>query len=126
LLGRRSNGRSRANLRHSSVTGHRQLGSKQLFLQKHDRRARLSHNGLFSDPYPIDRGSRIDPVLLPNHTAWARLLADGVPTSPVRLNLYCGPLPRRPDAHRLIEISRMRFGRPRTEVEQRISRFLAA
>jgi hypothetical protein len=63
---------------------------------------------------------------LPNHTAWARLLAGGVPTSPLRLNLYGAPLPRRPDAHRLIEISRNRFGRPRKEVEQRIRRFLAA
>jgi hypothetical protein len=36
-----------------------------------------------------------------------------------------GFTPRRPDAHRLIEISRNRLGRPRAEVEQRISRFLA-
>jgi hypothetical protein len=34
--------------------------------------------------------------------------------------------PRRPDAGRLIEISRNRFGRPRAEIEQRISRSLAA
>src|SRR5207302_7495138 len=63
---------------------------------------------------------------LPNHTAWARLLTDGVPTSPLRLNLYGAPLPRRPDAPRLMEVSRNRFGRPRAEVEARISRFLAA
>jgi Helicase HerA, central domain len=63
---------------------------------------------------------------LPNHTAWARLLTGGVPSSPLRLNLYGAPLPRRPDACRLIEISRYRFGRPRAEVEQRIARFLAA
>jgi hypothetical protein len=63
---------------------------------------------------------------LPNHTAWARLLVGGVPTSPLRINLYDIPQQRRPDAHRLIEISRRRFGRPRAEVEERISRFLAA
>jgi hypothetical protein len=61
---------------------------------------------------------------LPNFAAWARLLHGGVPTSPIRLNLYDAPYPRRPDAHRLIETSRMRFGRPRAEVEGRISKFL--
>jgi len=63
---------------------------------------------------------------LPNFAAWARLLAGGVPTSPIRLELYPAPTPRRPDASRLISISRSRFGRPRAEVEERISRFLAA
>ena len=62
---------------------------------------------------------------LPNHTGWTRLLANGVPTSPLRVGLYDAPLPRRPDARRLIELSRERFGRPRAEVEKRISRFLA-
>jgi hypothetical protein len=61
---------------------------------------------------------------LPNFTAWARLLHRGAPTSPIRLNLYDAPRARRPDAHRLIETSRMRFGRPRAEVEARISKFL--
>ncbi|MGA8612762.1 MAG: DUF87 domain-containing protein [Xanthobacteraceae bacterium] len=61
---------------------------------------------------------------LPNFSAWARLLQAGVPTSPIRLNLYDAPHPRRPDAHRLIETSRMRFGRPRAEIEARISKFL--
>jgi Helicase HerA, central domain len=63
---------------------------------------------------------------LPNFAAWARLLHRGVPTSPIRLNLYDAPHPRRPDARRLIETSRMRFGRPRGEVEARISKFLSA
>jgi len=30
---------------------------------------------------------------LPNHTGWARLLADGAPTSPMRVNLYKAPPP---------------------------------
>ncbi len=63
---------------------------------------------------------------LPNFTAWARLLRDGAPTSPIRLDLYDAPQPRRPDAHRLIDTSRLRFGRPRAEVEARINRFLGA
>jgi hypothetical protein len=63
---------------------------------------------------------------LPNYTAWARLLMRGVPSSPIRLDLIPAPPPRRPGPRRLIEISRMRFGRPRAQVEERISRFLAA
>ena len=61
---------------------------------------------------------------LPNFTAWARLLRGGVPTSPIRLDLYGAPRSRRQSTHRLINTSRMRFGRPRAEVEARISRFL--
>ena len=63
---------------------------------------------------------------LPNHTAWARLLVGGVPTSPLRLGLYSVPRPRRTDATRLAEISRRRFGRPRAEIEARIARFLGS
>ncbi|MBV9858884.1 MAG: type IV secretion system DNA-binding domain-containing protein [Alphaproteobacteria bacterium] len=63
---------------------------------------------------------------LPNYAAWARLLKGGVPTSPLRLDLYRAPRPRRPDAHRLIETSRMRFGRDRAQIEDRIESFLAA
>lgn len=62
---------------------------------------------------------------LPNHTAWARLLIDGVPSSPLRLDLYQALPPRRLDAERLIDISRNRFGRPRSEIEERIASFLA-
>ena len=63
---------------------------------------------------------------LPNFAAWARLLRHGVPSSPIRLSLYDAPLARRPAAHRLVDISSMRFGRPRTEVEARIRKFLGA
>ena len=62
---------------------------------------------------------------LPNFAAWARLLRDGVPTSPLRIDLHDAPPPRRSDPHRLIATSRIRFGRPRAEVEARISKFLA-
>jgi len=63
---------------------------------------------------------------LPNFTAWARLLRRGTPTSPIRLDLYDAPPPRRPGPHRLIATSRARFGRPRAEVEARIRQFLGA
>jgi hypothetical protein len=62
---------------------------------------------------------------LRNFHAWARLLRHGIPTSPIPLKLYDAPPPRRRDAHRLIETSRARFGRPRNEVEERIKRFLS-
>ena len=61
---------------------------------------------------------------LANGEAWARLLLRGVPTSPVRLNLFNAPSPRRSNIDRLIETSRMRFGRPRGDIEARIYRFL--
>ncbi len=61
---------------------------------------------------------------LPNFSAWARLLQGGAPTSPIRFHLYDTPRQRRPDAHRLIDISRQRFGQPRPHVEARIRRFL--
>ncbi len=63
---------------------------------------------------------------LSNFAAWARLLRGGVPSSPIRLDLYDAPVARRRSAHRLIEASGMRFGRPRAVVEQRIRKFLAA
>jgi type IV secretory pathway TraG/TraD family ATPase VirD4 len=61
---------------------------------------------------------------LSNFEAWARLLRDGVPSSPIRLGLFGAPHPRRPNSRRLIETSRTRFGRPRKEVEARIRKFL--
>jgi hypothetical protein len=63
---------------------------------------------------------------LANFAGWARLLRRGLPTSPIRLNLHNAPRSRRQNPHRLIETSRMRFGRPRADVEERIRRFLAA
>jgi hypothetical protein len=63
---------------------------------------------------------------LPNFTAWARLLREGVPTSPIRLDLYDATSLRRQSVHRLIETSRTRFGRPRADVEARIARFLSS
>jgi hypothetical protein len=62
---------------------------------------------------------------LANYSAWARLLRCGAPTSPIPMQLYDAPRERRPDPHRLVEISRQRFGRSRSAVEARIRRFLS-
>jgi len=61
---------------------------------------------------------------LPNFCAWAKILRAGVPSSPIRLDLYDAPIAKRQSTHRLIATSRERFGTPRAEVETRISRFL--
>ena len=74
----------------------------------------------------IGCGLMAQKVHLPNFAAWARLLRHGVPSSPIRLDLADTPIARRPSPHRLITTSRMRFGRPRTEVEARIRKFLGA
>jgi hypothetical protein len=74
----------------------------------------------------IGLGGPVALLDLPNFAAWARLLHAGVPTSPIRLNLFDAPLARRPCAHRLIDTSRLRFGRPRAEVEARIRKFLGS
>ncbi len=59
-----------------------------------------------------------------NFSAWARLMWQGTPTSPIRLRLRPAPAALPTDTERLIAISRARFGRPRAEVEGRIARFL--
>jgi hypothetical protein len=61
---------------------------------------------------------------LTNGQAWARLLDRGGPTSPVRLDLFPAPRPRRQEIAALVEMSAARFSRPRAEVERRIERFL--
>ena len=63
---------------------------------------------------------------LPNFAAWARLLFDGSPTSPIRFDLLPSPPPLRPNADRLIQTSRDRFGRHRADVEARVTKFLLA
>jgi hypothetical protein len=63
---------------------------------------------------------------LPNFTAWARTLIDGTPSSPRRIDLYSPPRALHDSTHRLAANSRIRFGRPRRQIEARINRFLAA
>jgi hypothetical protein len=62
---------------------------------------------------------------LRNFTAWARLLRNSSPTSPIPLDLFPAPRPLRLSAQRLIDTSRVRFGRDRMEVEEKILRFLS-
>lgn len=63
---------------------------------------------------------------LPNFSAWARLLYDGAPTSPLLLDLPPSPPQIRAQVRRLTTTSRQRFGRPRKDVEAKITRFLFA
>lgn len=63
---------------------------------------------------------------LPNFAAWSRLLKSGTPTSPIRFYLFPAPVTRRGSAHRLIDESRLRFGRPREKIEASVVRFLSA
>jgi len=63
---------------------------------------------------------------LSNGQAWAKLLRQGVPSSPLRLDLYEAPPARRASVARLVETSRMRFGSDHQRVESRILRFLGA
>lgn len=72
----------------------------------------------------IGLGSATALLDLANGQAWARLLREGVPTSPLRLDLAEAPFAHRLSMHRLVETSRQRFGRPREEVERRIAKFL--
>jgi hypothetical protein len=74
----------------------------------------------------IGLGGRDALLDLGNFTGWARLLRNGIPTSPIRLDLSPAPLSRRSSPHRLIATSARRFGRPRAQVEERVRRFLAA
>ena len=62
---------------------------------------------------------------LANFTAWARLLRNGAPSSPIRLDLHAAPHPRRSSVQGLTNISRLRFGRPRKNIEQKIRDFLS-
>lgn len=62
---------------------------------------------------------------LPNYATWSRFLTGGGPTGPIHLETFPPPAPRHGRTRRLIENSRVRFGRDRRAVEDRIGRFLA-
>ena len=62
---------------------------------------------------------------LPNFAAWGRFLVDGRPTEPILIQLPGPPHVINHKPHRLITNSRVRFGRQRADVENRITRFLA-
>ena len=85
-------------------------------------RTGAANSSLVSEQIGIENSSAL--LDLPNGEAWARLLYRGGPTSPLRLDLFAPPRPRRASVHRLIETSAARFGRPRATVESRITKFL--
>jgi type IV secretory pathway TraG/TraD family ATPase VirD4 len=61
---------------------------------------------------------------LPNFHAWGRFLEHGTPTSPVNIQTYPPPEAVNDNTAALIQNSRIRFGRDREAVEERITRFL--
>jgi type IV secretory pathway TraG/TraD family ATPase VirD4 len=63
---------------------------------------------------------------LANFQAYGRFLVGNSPSAPTRLDLYPPPEPMNLHVDRLIANSRIRFGRDRHRVEERITRFLAA
>ena len=63
---------------------------------------------------------------LANFQAYGRFLIGNSPSAPTRLDLYPPPEPVNRRVDRLIANSRVRFGRDRHQVEDRIARFLAA
>ena len=60
---------------------------------------------------------------LSNFQAYGRFLIGNAPSAPTRLDLYPPPEPSHPHPERLIANSRIRFGRDRREIEDRIVRF---
>jgi len=63
---------------------------------------------------------------LANFTAWGRFLVDDAPSEPMLIELPASPKVINHRPHRLITNSRVRFGRHRAGVEDRIRRFLEA
>jgi len=61
---------------------------------------------------------------LPNYAAWVRTLIDDTPSPATRIDLMPPPLPVNLRPQRLLNNSRIRFGRDRSVVEKKIFRFL--
>ena len=60
---------------------------------------------------------------LSNFSAWASILTDGAPTDAFVLNTYSPPRPQHTRAEHLKRHSRIRFGRDRKLIEERIAKF---
>lgn len=63
-------------------------------------------------------------LTLPNYTAWVRFLVDDTPSAATFVQMLPSPKPVNHRPHRLVTNSRVRFGRERAMVEERIARFL--
>jgi len=60
---------------------------------------------------------------LPNFSAWASILMDGMPTDAFRLDTFPPPHPQHQRIEHLKRHSRIRFGRDRKLIEERINEF---
>ena len=60
---------------------------------------------------------------LPNFSAWSSILTDGMPSDAFRLDTFDPPLPQHGRADHLKRHSRIRFGRDRKLIEERIAKF---
>ena len=63
---------------------------------------------------------------LPNFTAWAKLIRDGNPTDPIRIDTEAPELYFHDRAAAIIARTRARYTRPRAKVEAAINRFLGS
>jgi len=79
---------------------------------------------LVADHLGIDNSTAVQD--LSNFQAYGRFLVGNTPGSPTHLDLYAPPEPTNNRPETLIANSRIRFGRDRQAIEQRIARFLAA
>lgn len=85
-------------------------------------RAGASDAPILAQQLGVEDGALLD---LRNFSAWARLLRNGSPTSPMWFDLFAAPRSFRSSAQRLIETSRDRFGQDRSQIEQRVKMYLS-
>jgi hypothetical protein len=88
-----------------------------------------AHLGLEPDVQTSGMGMHETPpekllLTLPNYAAWMRFLIDDTPSGATFVEMLPPPKPINHRPHRLITNSRVRFGRERAMVEERIARFL--
>jgi hypothetical protein len=78
---------------------------------------------LVADHLGIDSSTAVQD--LSNFQAYGRFLVGNTPSSPTYLDLYPPPEPINKRTDKLIANSRIRFGRDRRQIDQRIARFLS-
>jgi hypothetical protein len=89
-----------------------------------------AHLGLEADVQTSGMGTHETPpekrlLTLPTYTAWLRFLVDDKPSEATFVEMLPPPKAINHRPHRLITNSRVRFGRERAIVEEKIARFLA-
>jgi len=88
-----------------------------------------AHLGLEPDVQTLGLGTHETPpekllLTLPNYAAWARFLEDDTPSGAMLVQMLPPPKAVNHRPHRLVTNSRVRFGRERATVEEKIARFL--